>query len=560
MKLLTGWGGDMKKEDLNLFGFVEFRPNEGAMYFKDRRMLMTSATAFYSWRAHLVKTLGEKEARQIVIRAGYMEGYLSYVAVKKLYGQHEGYVIAPRLEELMGLQKTEVVSVCENPSAFHVEVHHYNSIEVEQHLLFNGISENPVCWWAIGFASGYCSAEREIEIYYKEVECAGCGHSRCTLVGRDAASWGDDLAALRSENGIRGFDDLEKLWAEQRWKSSLLAEQQKKYASSHQVPGCVEENASIRNRTLKAIEAGHYIVREQSMLEILDQAVCVARLNTPVLIQGETGTGKEYMINLIHQQSARREHELVSVNCAALTESLLESELFGHIRGAFTGAVTDKAGLFELAADGTLFLDELGEMPLALQAKLLRAIENGEIRRVGSNKTIRVNPRILAATNRDLQSFVTAGKFRQDLYFRLNSFVLQLPPLRERRESIPPLVQYFLRKVCSDFGKNVVGVSPEAMSRLMAYPWPGNIRELKHAIERAVVVTHGEIIQLSDLSFELRSSPLTPVDKRIDLKHGERQMIAAVLATNQGNRTATAHDLNISISTLWRKMKRYGLS
>jgi transcriptional regulator with PAS, ATPase and Fis domain len=277
-----------------------------------------------------------------------------------------------------------------------------------------------------------------------------------------------------------------------------------------------------------------------------------------VLVQGETGTGKEFLVNLIYQHSARADRPLVSVNCAAFTESLLESELFGHIRGAFTGAVTDKAGLFELAADGTLFLDELAEMPLALQAKLLRAIENGEIRRVGSNKTIKVNPRFLAATNQDLQAMIAAGKFREDLYFRLNSFVIQLPPLRERRTSIRPMVQQFLQEVTAMFGKEISGVSSEAMAYLMAYAWPGNVRELRHAIERAVVVANGHTIQLRDLPPEIRASNAFK-DGPLTLEHGERQVLAQVLAEHQGDRTATAKALNISISTLWRKMKRYDL-
>jgi len=436
-----------------------------------------------------------------------------------------------------------------------VEARFYNSVEAEQHLFLSGTNTTPVCWYAIGFASGYCAAERGMEIYFKEVECVACGHSSCSVIGRDAQSWGTELAQLREEYGFSSFADVEAYWAERRRVASALIKHRGRLFSS--VTHDATADLAIRKRTMNAI-GNHFIVREPAMMEVLDQAVCVARLNSPVLVQGETGTGKEFVVNLIHQQSARADRELVSVNCAAFTESLLESELFGHTRGAFTGAISDKPGLFELADDGTLFLDEVGEMPLGLQAKLLRAIENGEIRRVGSNKTIKVNPRFLAATNRDLQAMIAAGKFREDLYFRLNSFVIQLPPLRERPNSIPPMVQQFLQEITSKFEKRVLGVSPEAMACLMAYVWPGNVRELKHAIERAVVVTSGHTIQVRDLPFEIRfCSPKK--EEEFVLKRGERQVIAKVLAENHGDRTATARALNISISTLWRKMKRYDL-
>jgi len=548
----------VKKGDLSVFGLVEFRPDVGAMFFKDRRMVMLSASGFEGWRSYLVKILGEKEGRKAVIRFGYREGFFSSLGAQSLFGRHEGFVVAPRLEEIMGILKAEVHSVCEDPSAFESEVHHYNSVEAEQSVLFSGPSKTPVCWWATGFASGYCQAERGLEVYYKETECAACGCDHCVVVGRDAGSWKDELQEFREDYGFRDFADVEDCWKELRQRYSVLVSRRETSGVGCS-PSSSMRNVALRKQTLKALEEGQFIVREETMLEILDQAVCVARLNTPVLIQGETGTGKEFFANLIHEHSARGRQELVSVNCAALTESLLESELFGHTRGSFTGAVTDKPGLFELAANGTLFLDEIGEMPLALQAKLLRAIENGEIRRVGSNKTLKVNPRIIAATNRNLQALSAAGKFREDLYFRLNSFVIQIPPLRERRDSIPAMVQQFLHEISRNFDKTVSSVSPDAMARIISYHWPGNVRELKHALERAVVVTRYEAIQVRDLPYEIASSSNVSDEEKIDLKCGEKQIIATTLAEHRGNRTATAHALNISMSTLWRKMKRYGL-
>ena len=547
----------MNKEDLHVFGLVEFRPDEGAIFFQNRRLVLLSTSTFGRWNRYLTQKVGEEEARRALLRAGYHEGFHQSVCANRRFGQHAGYIVAPRLAELLGFSLVEVRSVCEDPSRFKVDANFYNSIEAEQHVFLAGLSTTPVCSYQMGFCSGYSSAERGMEIYFKEVRCAACGDNYCSTIGRDAASWGEELARMRQDYGFESFADVEAFWAERRDRAAALIKQREKMFSHS---GSQETGAdlAIRARTKKAIEEGHFVVREPAMMDILDQAVCVARLNSPVLVQGETGTGKEFLVNLIHQQSARRDQELVSVNCAALTESLLESELFGHTKGAFTGAVSDKPGLFELAADGTLFLDEIGEMPMGLQAKLLRAIENGEIRRVGSNKIIKVSPRFLAATNRDLQALITAGKFRQDLYFRLNSFVIQLPPLRERRDSIPPLAQQFLQEVTSAFEKKVASVSPKAMACLMTYPWPGNVRELKHAIEHAVVVASGNSIEVCDLPLQIRSCSHCE-EEQLPLKHGERQVIAQMLAVHGGDRTATAQALNISMSTLWRKMKRHGL-
>jgi len=252
----------------------------------------------------------------------------------------------------------------------------------------------------------------------------------------------------------------------------------------------------------------------------------------------------------------------VSVNCAALTETLLESELFGHVRGAFTGAVRDKPGLFELASGGTLFLDEIGEMAMSLQAKLLRALQEGEIRRVGGERSIKVRPRVVAATNRDLRAGVAAGTFREDLYFRLGAFVITVPPLRERRESIPPLAHEFLRRAAALFNKDVHVIAPEAMTRLVAYRWPGNVRELEHAIERAVILAPDRTISRHELPPELFEPQAEGVgtDDTLDLELQERTLIRRALDRFHGNRRRAAQALRISTVTLWRKMARYNLT
>jgi transcriptional regulator with PAS, ATPase and Fis domain len=309
------------------------------------------------------------------------------------------------------------------------------------------------------------------------------------------------------------------------------------------------------------------------MREVLELAARVAPLDTTVLVGGESGTGKEFVVRMIHEQSARARGPLVSVNCAALTETLLESELFGHVRGAFTGAVRDKAGLFEVASGGTLFLDEVGEMSPALQAKLLRALQEKEIRRVGGERSIRVNARVVAATNRDLRAEVAAGRFREDLYFRLGAFVITVPPLRDRPEAIPALVHEFVRRAAARFKKPVRTVAPAALTALTRYPWPGNVRELENAVERAVILATGSRIVAGDLPPEVQAARrgrgghdgLAPGgieaggEERgtFDLAHNEREVIERALKRYRGSRKQTAAALNISPVTLWRKMKRY---
>jgi two-component system response regulator HydG len=277
-------------------------------------------------------------------------------------------------------------------------------------------------------------------------------------------------------------------------------------------------------------------------------------------VYGESGTGKEFIVRMIHDQSSRAGQAYVSVNCAALPEPLLESELFGHVRGAFTGAVRDKIGLFESATAGTLFLDEIGEMAPTIQAKLLRALQEGEIRRVGGERSIRVNPRVIAATNRDLRAAVEAGGFREDLYFRLSAFVINVPPLRDRREEIPVLVQQFVRAAAKQLKKDVRGVSAEAMTLLMNYRWPGNVRELEHAIQRGVILSQGRSVTVRELPPEVRSgTPGRSEDDTLNLDENEEKVIRLALERFRWNRRRTAKALNISTATLWRRMKRYGL-
>lgn len=302
------------------------------------------------------------------------------------------------------------------------------------------------------------------------------------------------------------------------------------------------------------------------MRDVFEMASSVAGSNANVLITGESGTGKELVARSVHFNSPRHERPFIVLNCAALPENLLESELFGHEKGAFTGAITAKKGRFELADEGTLFIDEVGEMSLSAQVKLLRVIQEQEFERVGGARVISCNVRIVAATNKDLEAEVKAGKFREDLYYRLNVVNIHLPALRERREDVEPLAMYFLDKFNREMGKKIETISPKALSCLLAYEWPGNVRELQNALERAVVLAKGNIITPRDLPGGVQA------DSQICLEvpdHGanltdiledlERQLIVQTLRREDGSQTRAADALGIKRTTLRYKMEKYGM-
>jgi len=310
------------------------------------------------------------------------------------------------------------------------------------------------------------------------------------------------------------------------------------------------------------------IVESAAMRQALDLVTRVAEHNTTVLITGESGTGKEVIARAIHRASPRAAKAFVGINCAAIPEALLESELFGHVRGAFTGASADKTGLFEAANGGTILLDEIGELPLGLQAKLLRVLQENEIRRVGDQKTRRVDARVLAATARDLEAEVRAGRFREDLFYRVNVVVITLPPLREREDDIAPLSRHFAARLAQRLGRPLA-LGAAAVAWLEQQPWPGNVRELENAIERAAVLTNHETLSPSDFRREPLPSPISQdlAEKgegrgtlREAVEDAERDAIIAALKATDGNRRAAAERLGVSLRTLFYKIERYGIS
>jgi DNA-binding NtrC family response regulator len=305
------------------------------------------------------------------------------------------------------------------------------------------------------------------------------------------------------------------------------------------------------------------IAESQAMKQVIDFAKKVAPQSTTVLLTGESGTGKEIVARFIHRQSARADGPFVAINCAALTETLLESELFGHEKGAFTGATQVKRGLFELAHAGTLFLDEIGEMSINLQAKLLRVLEERQFERVGGIRAIKVDVRLIAATNKELERAIEEKSFREDLYYRLNVFAIHIPPLRERREDIPPLAGHFLRKISSRMGCPPKSICERAQRILMYYEWPGNVRELQNAIERALIVSQSDSICSGDLPVHFLRAEQDKhhaITNPVRLAEIEKAAILDALANNGGNRQATAEQLGISLRTLQYRLKEYGLA
>ncbi len=303
------------------------------------------------------------------------------------------------------------------------------------------------------------------------------------------------------------------------------------------------------------------IAESEAMKEVLSLVDQVAPQPTTVLITGESGTGKEVVARLIHRRSPRAEGPFVAVNCAALTETLLESELFGHERGAFTGATESRRGRFELANGGTLFLDEVSEMGANLQAKLLRVLEEREFERVGGTRTVAVDVRVIAATNRDPEAAVSQGRLRHDLFYRLNVFPLQLPPLRDRKADVLPLAEYFVRKISARMGRRPKPIDDSARTEVCRYDWPGNVRELQNAIERALIVSSGQAIGLRDLPFAGGTGePTQATAEPVTLAEIERSAILEALEHNAGNRRATAEELGISLRTLQYRLKEYGVT
>lgn len=371
-------------------------------------------------------------------------------------------------------------------------------------------------------------------------------------------AWGSvDIAVEAMRRGARDF--IQKPWENARLLSVLQTQIELAQAIRR------SQRLEAENLTLRddggAAKRPQVVAESPAMKSILHVVERIGPADANVLITGENGTGKEVIARSLHAASNRAAKPLVSVNAGALAEGLFESELFGHVRGAFTDAKTDRVGRFELADGGTLFLDEIANVPMTLQAKLLRVLETGEFERVGSSKTRKVNVRVLSATNADLKTGAAAGKFRQDLMFRLNTVEIHLPPLRDRREDIAPLAEHFLLQHSDRYRRGRMWFTDQALDALRAHSWPGNVRELDHVIERAVLLTSGETVSAMDLA--LQTTPAAQLSARLEemsLEDAERLLIKKALARFDGNANRAAEALGLSRSALYRRLQKYGLS
>ena len=538
--------GDLDHKEL-----LELDPEGGVIRFAGQRALLLDAVAMGLLRKYLVENFGVNAARTVLTQFGFAHGWRMAEAMQtefKWRSPEEWQRAGARIHTLEGLFRMEPGS---QGLLSKDGVMLLTCYEAEQHLLHFGRSDVPECWTICGLSSGYISRSSGKEIYVLEDRCLGKGDAACHLIGRTREEWGDERAEeLRYFEPHRLKDCLDVSLA--RVIETLKTTEQKLRLHRRalvRVAVDVEEPLGI-------------VAKSVAMAQLVDLARRVAKVDSTVLITGESGSGKERVARLVHEESTRASGPFVAVNCGAITETLLESELFGHARGAFTGATQDRPGLFEAANSGTLLLDEVGEVSPGMQVKLLRALQEREIRRVGENKSRKVDVRVLAATNRDLARGVTAGDFRQDLYYRLKVVELHVPPLRERREDVLPLARVLLADAALQMKRKIAGLAPSAADQLLRYEWPGNVRELENTMERAVALARGSRVEFEDLPEEIRQAfptPLATKGKVRPLDQVEKEYILAALELNDGNQTHTAEQLCIGSATLYRKLKSYGL-
>jgi two-component system response regulator HydG len=540
----------VRAHELDHKELLELDPDGGLLRFAGQRALLFDAVAMGLLRKYLVENFGSTAARTVLTQFGFAHGWRMAEAIRTEFpwdSEDEWRNAGTRIHALEGLFRVEPGGSGPLSKTGSMVVASY---EAEQHLLHFGRSDVPVCWTICGLTSGYLSRIAGKDTYVLEDGCAGKGDAACHLFARSREDWGgehaDELHFFEPTRLQECLDvSLQRVTKTLRTAERKLSRHRRALV---QVTRDTEEPLGI-------------ITKSTAMRQLVDLARRVARVDSTVLITGESGSGKERIARLLHDESTRAVGPFIAVNCGAITETLLESELFGHARGAFTGATQDRSGLFEAASNGTLLLDEVGEVSPAMQVKLLRALQEREIRRVGENRNRQVDVRVVAATNRDLAHGVAGGTFRQDLYYRLKVVELHVPPLRERRDDILPLARVLLADAALRMKRKISGLVPNAADQLLRYGWPGNVRELENAMERAVALARGSRVELEDLPEEIRhtlpTGPTSGVVRPLD--QVEKEYIVASLELNKGNQTRTAQQLHIGSATLYRKLKSYGL-
>ncbi|SDS11362.1 sigma-54-dependent Fis family transcriptional regulator [Pseudomonas oryzae] len=545
-------------ERFNLRSRLRFNIDAGQIWLDESRMLLLHAKALGALRRELIDSLGAKRANGLLFRMGFAAGQEDAERASKLLGEGDNYdvfQIGPELHAFEGLVKSTITEadIDWEQGTFFGEVVCENSWEAESHLQQYGIGEDTACWTLSGYASGYVTRFFRRFIVFRETQCTCRGDHQCIMVGKPVEAWGDDayLEYCRPAEMDTVYQDL----AQELWQ--------------------------LRGRQREQMPSGKLVGGSPAFRTAFDLLSKAARSPITVLLLGETGVGKEVFAQWLHENSDRAGQPFVAVNCAAIPNDLIESELFGVQKGAFTGAQQSRPGRFERADGGTLFLDELGDLSPSAQVKLLRVLQTGEVERLGDDKTRKVNVRLVAATNVNLQQAIAEGRFRADLYYRLATYPVAIPPLRERKSDIPILVGALLEKYAPAYNKTLHGLTDRAMQALMAYNWPGNVRELENLVERAVLLApSGGQIELEHLF--AGSAPATPqgvpvdgrgqvgnaeelrreqlydslLDDGFDLQAHENRLLELAVRRANGNLTHAARLLGITRRQLAYRLKQ----
>lgn len=454
---------------------LHFSPADGRIWLDDRRMILIHSEAFGTLRQELIETIGVDAARGMLTRVGYISGSRdATIAMKVRRGCSQMDLLAAgaqfhALQGIVGVERVRV-EIDSAKGHFYGEFLWKHSVEDEVHVLANGVGSEPACWMEIGYSSGYLSTLMGKRILAREIECRAMGAAQCRVIAKPVEAWAD------AENDLRFFEPASHM------RSAAIVS--RVGAPAHiSVPAKKSSSQSANANIVGASSAFN------SIMQKIQQ---VASTNATVLLLGESGVGKSIFAREVHKRSRRAGGQFVEVNCAAIPEQLMESELFGVERGAYSGAVASRAGRFEIAHQGTIFLDEIATLSFTAQGKLLRILQTGEMERLGSTRTQKVDVRIVAATNENLSKAIKEGRFREDLYYRLNVFPLTAPPLRERKDDIPILLEFFLDKFSRAHDRKAPGITPRALRALLNYSWPGNIREFENVIERGVILAQND--------------------------------------------------------------------
>ncbi|MGB7568866.1 MAG: sigma 54-interacting transcriptional regulator [Chitinivibrionales bacterium] len=535
----------MKASNLNIAELIQFSP--GFVGLEGRRLLIHDLSALGLFHRDLMEMVGEEMTRRILTREGLFWGQEDATGMERLFewdDKEELLRAASSLIKISGAGYAEITGIKleEAIGSLTMELTCVDSAEVELYRNEFGKAKGPVCWVLTGYLSGYASYCLGKNVYFSESRCQAAEDSKCIFIGKDTDGWGKDF-----EKDLPYFlaADIQK----KVQQLSLRIREQQRALALHR-KRLQAARVPIR---LHGIET-----RSKAFGNVLELATRVASFDTTVLITGETGTGKGVLARYIHEISPRKDHPFLAVNCSALPETLLENELFGHKAGAFTGAHSDETGLFKAAQKGTIFLDEIGDIPLSIQAKLLQVLQTKEIRPVGHTQSQRIDVRVISATNRDLNALVKEGLFREDLLYRLKVLHIAVPPLRSRTEDILPLARHFLDKLRRKMKISNLRLAPAAVDALLRYSWPGNVRELENALEHAAVLCIDGIITPDILpgSMTGRLAAVPPQTGPQSLEKIESDYIRSTLELTGGNRTEAARLLGISESTLYRRLRK----